>query len=156
MKNILFTLLLGFFALSCSSDDDICTSGEATPRMKIKFKNSVTGNIKTLDSLYLDADFGNGPVNLVRQKLADSVLLPLRVDDVPYTDFYVRLTRKGAASAIRVNYSTKSEYVSPACGIRKLYDSFDPVLTTPNPVVSLEKNQTSILDENKTHLYLHF
>lgn len=156
MKKLLWILALSVVAVSCGSDDDICTSGEATPRLKIKFKNSATGNIKTLDSLYLDADYGKGPVNIITRKLADSALVPLRVDDTSYTDLYVRLTKNGAKSKVRVSYTTKSEYVSPACGIKKLYENLETALTTPNPVVSVEKNQTAVTDESKTHLFLHF
>ena len=156
MKKILAALLVLFLLISCGSDDDICTSGEATPRMKIKFKNSVTGNVKTLDSLYVDVDYGSGPVLVVQRKLADSCLIPLRVDEVPFTDVYVRLTKLGAKSKIKINYTTTSKYVSPACGIKRLYENLNPVLETATPVVSVEKNQNEIIDEKKTHIYLHF
>lgn len=156
MKKIISLFLISVMLVSCGSDDDICTSGEATPRMKIKFKNAATGNIKKLDSLYLDVDYGSGLVNIVQQKLVDSVLIPLRVDEASSTDIFVRLTKAGAKSKIKVNYSAKTEYVSPACGIKKLYENLGTELVTPTPVLSVEKNQTSILDENKTHLYLHF
>ncbi len=142
--------------ISCGSDDDICTSGEATPRMKIKFKNAATGNAKTLDSLYVDVDYGNGAINVSQQRLADSTLIPLRVDENEFTEIYVHLTKNGAKSKIKVNYSTKTEYVSPACGIKKLYENLETTLSNADPVLSVENNQTSILDENKTHLYLHF
>ena len=156
MKKIFGVFLLLLMLVSCGSDDDICTSGEATPRLKMKFKNSVTGNLKTLDSLYVDVDYGNGPVLVAQKKLADSVLIPLRVDEVPFTDVYVRLTKAGAKSKIKLNYTTTSGYVSPACGIKRLYENLNPVLEIPNPVVTAEKNQNQIVDENKTHIYLHF
>ena len=53
-------------------------------------------------------------------------------------------------------FSTKSEYVSPACGFKKLYENVKEELTTPNPVTKLELNQTQIINEDKTHLYLVF
>ena len=36
------------FLSSCQGDDDVCVSGEATPRMKVKFK-SADGRVATLD-----------------------------------------------------------------------------------------------------------
>lgn len=156
MKKIISIFLISILVISCGSDDDICTSGEATPRMKIKFKNAATGNAKTLDSLYVDVDYGNGPVNVSQQRFADSALIPLRVDENDFTEMYVHFTKYGAKSKIKINYTTETEYVSPACGIKKLYDNLEAVLSNTNPVLSVEKNQNSILDENKTHLYLHF
>ena len=44
-------MILGFLLTSCENDDDVCVSGEATPRLKIKFK-SADNKVLTLDSLY--------------------------------------------------------------------------------------------------------
>ncbi len=41
MKKLIFPfLILGFLLTSCENDDDVCVSGEATPRLKIKFKSA--------------------------------------------------------------------------------------------------------------------
>lgn len=40
MKHFILLCFVSFSLLSCGSDDDICLSGEATPRMKLKFKTS--------------------------------------------------------------------------------------------------------------------
>lgn len=156
MKQILF-LLLGFtiFMFSCSSDDDICTSGEATPRLKMRFKTDL-GKEKTLDTLYLSVDYANGKSLIYHAANVDSVFIPLRVDDQPFTDFYVKLRKNGPESKIRVNYTTTSEYVSPACGIKRLYQNAESVLLQPDPVFNLENSQNQIINEDKTHLYLIF
>ena len=39
-----------FLIYSCNSDDDICLSGDTTPRLKVKFKTK-DGKLKTLDSI---------------------------------------------------------------------------------------------------------
>ncbi len=152
---ILVCVFTAFFMFSCSSDDDICTSGEATPRMKIKFKDSNQKLIR-LDSLYVDVDYGNGAVNVLKAKAIDSVLIPLRVDDTGFTEFSIRKTAKGSKSTIKVNYTSESQYVSPACGIKKLYQNVTSELKTATPVTSLEQTQTQIINESKTHLYLIF
>lgn len=143
------------FLSSCQGDDDVCVSGEATPRMKVKFK-SADGRVATLDSLYVDINYGSGLVNVIKAKSIDSATIPLRVDNNPFTEISLRTSEKGSASKIKVTYSLKSEYVSPACGFKRLYENVGGTLVTPNPVIKIEQNQDQIIDENKTHFYFIF
>ena len=143
------------FLSSCQGDDDVCVSGEATPRMKVKFK-SADGRVATLDSLYVDINYGSGLVNVIKAKSIDSVTIPLRVDNNPFTEISLRTSEKGSASKIKVTYSLKSEYVSPACGFKRLYENVGGTLVTPDPVIKIEQNQDQIIDENKTHFYFIF
>lgn len=143
--------------VSCSSEDDICLGGEASPRMKIKFKTLATGKLKTLDSLFVKVDYGQGATPVFSSfGKTDSVLLPLRVDETPFTKIYVGLSRAAINSEITIHYTTKSEYVSPACGIKRIYENVNSELVEPIPVLGIEQNQNQIFDENKTHLYLLF
>ena len=157
MKKLIFPfLILGFLLTSCENDDDVCVSGEATPRLKIKFK-SADNKVLTLDSLYLDVDYGNDNVlTVVEATKIDSVLVPIRVDDAGFTELYVRKTKNGKVSKIKLNYNTTSEYVSPACGFKRLYQNLTGTLETANPVTKVELNQNQIINENKAHLYLVF
>ena len=149
-------MILGFLLTSCENDDDVCVSGEATPRLKIKFK-SADNKVLTLDSLYLDVDYGNNNIlTVVKAAKVDSALIPIRVDDVGFTELYVRKTKKGSVSKIKLNYNTTSEYVSPACGFKRLYQNLTGTLETANPVTNVELNQNQIINENKAHLYLVF
>jgi hypothetical protein len=151
-----FLLFFGMlFLSSCQGDDDVCVSGEATPRMKVKFK-SADGRVATLDSLYVDINYGSGLVNVIKAKSVDSAMIPLRVDNNPFTEISLRTSEKGSASKIKVTYSLKSEYVSPACGFKRLYENVGGTLVTPNPVIKIEQNQDQIIDENKTHFYFIF
>ncbi|MBF1148755.1 MAG: hypothetical protein HXL67_03170 [Cloacibacterium normanense] len=155
-KLILPFVILGFLLTSCENDDDVCVSGEATPRLKIKFK-SADNKVLTLDSLYLDVDYGNNNIlTVVRAAKVDSALIPIRVDDAGFTELYVRKTKKGSVSKIKLNYNTTSEYVSPACGFKRLYQNLSGSLETANPVTKVELNQNQIINENKAHLYLVF
>lgn len=149
-------MILGFLLTSCENDDDVCVSGEATPRLKIKFK-SADNKVLTLDSLYLDVDYGNNNVlTVIKAAKVDSALVPIRVDDAGFTELYVRKTKKGSVSKIKLNYNTISEYVSPACGFKRLYQNLSGTLETANPVTKVELNQNQIINENKAHLYLVF
>lgn len=160
MKPFKFVFALCCICLlfSCGGDDDICESGEGTPRMKFSFVNSLTGNEKILDSLYVAVDYGSGKVQLGGEAKITSRIIPLRVDDSPYTDVYFRTTNLGAESRVRVNYTTKAVYVSPGCGIKKTYENLNSVLTTSAsaPVKSLKDGQNFIENEDKTNLYLLF
>ena len=154
---IFFIGIFLFSFFSCGSDDDICVSGEATPRMKLKFKTKATGKLKTMDSLFVNVDYGSGKVPVIATKTkTDSVFIPLRVDDVPFTKICVGISRAAVTSEVKINYTTKSQYVSPACGIKKIYENVSSVLEVPNPVVEIEQNQTQITDESKTHFFLLF
>lgn len=155
---IIFSLLFASLIFAgCGNDDDICTSGEATPRLKMKFKTAATGKLRTLDTLYVAVDYGEGPKDVIMNNFkTDSVLIPLRVDEQQFTNFFIRTSSKGPASQVRIGYITENQYVSPACGIKRLYKDISATVQVPNPVVNAEKNQNEITDEIKTHLFLHF
>lgn len=155
MKQYFLYFILLFAAISCGGDDDICDSGEGTPRMKIKFKNT-SNQTKTMDSLYVSADYGGVLVNFGGMKNVDSIMLPLKVDDSPYTDIYFKIANDGDSSKVRVNYTRKPKYVSAACGVKILYENVNSQLLNTNPVISVENAQNSIENEDKTHLFLIF
>ncbi|WP_144281744.1 DUF6452 family protein [Chryseobacterium echinoideorum] len=156
MKYLKFIILFCAFTsmISCGGDDDICESGEGTPRMKIMFKTG--GKITVVDSIKIFADLGTAVVDFGWNRNVDSVFVPLRVDDSPFTDIYIKTSAKQDSSKIRVNYTTKSIYVSPGCGVKRNYENLNSVLLLPNSVTSVEQGQNFIQDEEKTNLYLNF
>lgn len=154
MKRLLSFFILSLMMISCGGDDDICESGEGTPRMKIMFKKA--DKITTLDSLKIYVNYGARTVDLGWSRNTDSILIPLRVDDSPYTEFFVKTQRKGDSSKVRINYSTKSIYVSPGCGAKLNYENVSGQLLKSNPVVKVESGQNFIQNEEKTNLYLVF
>ncbi|MCT2407380.1 DUF6452 family protein [Chryseobacterium antibioticum] len=158
MKYFKFLVMICFIGMlfSCGGEDDICESGEGTPRMKVSFKNLANDKVRTLDSLYVAVDYGSGKVQLGKLTKIDSRLIPLRVDDSPYTDVYFRLADKGTESHIRVTYTTKTKYVSPGCGIKKSYENLSSELIQSNPVLKVETGQNQIENEDKTNLFLLF
>ncbi|HBV16469.1 DUF6452 family protein [Chryseobacterium carnipullorum] len=158
MKYFKFLVMICFIGIlfSCGGEDDICESGEGTPRMKVAFKSLENDKVRTLDSLYVAVDYGSGKVQLGKLTNIDSRLIPLRVDDSPYTDVYFRLADKGTESHVRVSYTTKAQYVSPGCGIKKSYENLSSELLQSNPVLKLEAGQNQIENEDKTNLFLLF
>ena len=156
MKRLFLIFFISALVISCNTDDDICISGEATPRLKMKFKESQNNKLLRLNQLIVGVDYGSGEKTVLNQKLVDSVMIPLRVDNNPYTDIYIQTVENGAKSKIRINYITESQYVSPACGFKKLYKDVSSALQTATPVTSLEPIQTEIINEKSAHLYLIF
>lgn len=159
MKYFKFFILTCFLGMlfSCGGDDDICESGEGTPRMKIGIKSFETGKPGTIDTLYVAVDYGSGTkVDLGKTAAVTSRLIPLRVDDAPYTDIYIKTRLKGAESKVRINYTTKATYVSPGCGIKKTYENLTTELITPTVVKKVEVDLNQIENEDKTNIFLLF
>ncbi|WP_210150458.1 DUF6452 family protein [Chryseobacterium scophthalmum] len=152
-KFIIFILALSS-VISCGGDDDICESGEGTPRMKISFRKG--NQISVLDSIKIYADLGTGIIDLGWKLKVDSVFVPLRVDDSPFTDIYVKTTTQEDSTRVRINYTTKSIYVSPGCGVKRNYENVNSVLSTPNSLKSVEQGQNFIENEDKTNLFFNF
>lgn len=155
MKKVFLLILLSFLIYSCNSEDDICLGGDATPRLKVKFKTQ-DNKLLTLDSVYVKVDYGSGAELILAKSKTDSVIIPLRVDESSSTDIYLSKSKIGTYSKIKLNYTIISEYVSPACGIKRIYDNINPVLEILNEVKAVEKNQNQIANESKTHLYFIF
>ncbi|SIS41033.1 hypothetical protein SAMN05421639_104627 [Chryseobacterium shigense] len=141
---------------SCGGEDDICESGEGTPRMKVTFKSFESGKETIIPVIYAAVDYGSGKVELGKLEKEGSWLIPIRVDDSPYTDLYFRIEEKGVESHVRVTYTTKTKYVSPGCGIKKSYENLSSELIQSNPVLKVETGQNQIENEDKTHLFLLF
>lgn len=157
MYKLFLYLFLTIVLTSCGGEDDICTSGEATPRIILKFKTASTNKIRTLDSIFVSVDLGNGLQRIITSRNStDSIIVPLRVDDALFTDFYVKLGPVADSSKIRINYTTKSEYVSPACGVKKIYENVNSTLLSTNPVLKIEQTQNIISNEDKTSFFLLF
>lgn len=161
MKNLI--LFFGFLLLltSCGGDDDICLSADSTPRLKLKFKSAANTNSNQLievDTLYVDVDYGKTNLTniITAQANVDSIFVPMRVDDVQYTDVYFRTRKNGPRSKMRVSYITKPIYVSPACGYKINYENLNAELLESNPVQNVESNHTSLTDESRINFYLRF
>lgn len=158
--SILWIGLLGIVLCSCGNDDDICDKGLGTPRMKVKFKTE-NNKLYQPDTLVIGVKLTNSEdiKTVVSAIKPDSVLVPLRVDDQTYTDLYIRTQPNNKAeqlSVVRVNYTPRSEYVSPACGIRRLYNDLKSSVTQSASVKKVETNTSKIDNENPTHIYFIF
>ncbi|MHC6198359.1 DUF6452 family protein [Elizabethkingia miricola] len=145
--------------VGCNQEDDICTEG-GSPKMKVKFKRAADGKLTRMDSLTVRILWGTDTLMVAPNvKAVDSVMIPLKVTGDGFTDILVQTNPKSKTdiSKIKVKYTESSEYVSPGCGIRKLYDNLtvSPVEGL-NPVKSVDINSNQIHNEVKTVLYFNF
>lgn len=156
MKKIIFFLSFLIILASCGSDDDICLNSDSTPRLKLRFRNADDRFIR-LDSLYVDVNYGNNIYkNIITQANVDSIFVPLRIDESPYTDIHIRSRKSGDTSKVRISYDKKAVYVSPACGFKINYENLKAELLQINPVLSVQSNHTTLNNEGKVNFYLHF
>lgn len=154
-KNILLLFLLGLLA-SCNSDDDVCVSGEATPRMKVKLRDS-NNRAYRIPQVFVDVDYGNGFTQVVSASSVDSLLIPLRIDNSTATQLRLRTEATDTVGTkVELNYTTKSKYVSPACGMKRLYENISGAILSGNLLQAIQQEQKEILDENQTHYYFIF
>jgi len=156
LKYFFYLLPLCFAFIACNQADDICTEG-GTPRMKVKFKKD--GKLYTVPNLHAAIIYGEDTIDVSRQDTlsVDSLMIPLKVNGEGFTDLLLKTEKEGKASKIQITYKETSEYVSPGCGIRKIYDDVEGSLISPDPVTSIESNNSNqIHDENETVFYFHF
>lgn len=155
MKRIGLFFILGLFAISCTSDDDICMSGEATPRMKIKFRDTQNRAYR-IPHISIKVDYGDGKYGLLEAANVDSVLVPLRIDESTFTNFSVSKSEQVTPSNVLVSYTTKTEYVSPACGMKRVYEGVSTSLQSMTTVKEIQAVQNEIKNEEQTHFYFIF
>ncbi len=155
MKKYVFGIVFGLILASCGSDDDICLSGEGTPRMKIKFLNT-ENNAYKIPKIFVDVDYGSGLKNVINTSNVDSVLIPLRVDRSESTLIRVRTDKDTIGSVLQFYYGTSTQYVSPACGMKLLYNNLSGKIESGNLIKSIQNQQTEINDENLTHYHFIF
>jgi len=158
-KIILYITVLGLFFsfTACSQESDICTEA-GTPRMKVKFKK--LGKLFTVDSLTIKVLISpRDTINvLTNAKNVDSVFIPMKVNGDNFTDILVQVDPNSSTdySKIHIEYDEKREYVSPGCGIRKLYDNISTRFVRYDLVTGVEINSKQVHDENTTAIYLVF
>jgi Family of unknown function (DUF6452) len=155
-----FTTIVGAFLLLqslCSCEqNDICTEGK-TPKLNIQFLNS-EGKLSRRDSIYVDVDFGQAaPKTVLQVSNVESILVPLRVDDAPETKLWIYTRKKGTKDQITLQYKPVNEYVSPACGVRKIYQNVGVSLpNAPQNIKSYKLSTNEITNETASHLLLTF
>lgn len=153
--SLLFAFLLfSFSAVSCE-EDDVCV-GEGTPYLTVVFKNTLNQeNLR--DTLLIERiDVNQTVLDTVVWTLTDSIKLPLGGLDESTSYFRIKRRAAGIPDILTVDYDTKSNYVSKACGFRITYDNLG-YNSTLNDIKNTVPGESNTLEnEAATNLYIYY
>lgn len=149
-------VLSGFFAVLSCEEDDICI-GEGTPNLTVVFRNNL-GNENLKDTLTIEfdrfPDFPD-PDTIYRKVFTDSVKLPLAGLNTDKAYYRIKRRSNPVKDVLTVDYESKTEYVSKACGFRLVYRDLS-YSSTFNFIELLESAENNDLtDETITNLYIN-
>lgn len=151
---ITFLLLSIILMISCE-EDDVCV-GEGTPYLTVVFRNNLnTENYSDTFTIYSSSDENFTDETLLYEEVeTDSIKLPLGGLNASQTFFKIQRQSNSDSDTLTVNYTTKSEFVSKACGYRITYEDLS-YQTTFYHINYLEPSESNVLqDESNTNLYI--
>lgn len=154
-RYLVFGILIPMiFALSCE-EDDVCV-GEGTPFLTVVFRNNL-GTENQSDTLTIEADISSSfenPDTIYLKSFTDSIKLPLGGLDETRTFYRIKRRSNSTTDLLTVDYTTKTEYVSKACGFRVTYENLG-YTTTFNHIQAIEPSESNVLtDETTTNLFI--
>src|SRR5690606_5787416 len=140
--------------ISCE-EDDVCV-GEGTPYLTVVFRNPLN-NGNAIDTLTIieskTPDFAE-PDTIYEKAYTDSIKLPLGGLNNNVSYFNIKKRSSAITDILQVNYTTKSTYVSKACGFRITYEGLS-YETTFNQIEYINPDESNVLeDESNTNLYI--
>ena len=153
MKRLKFLVII-LFIIACE-DDEICLE-ELSPRLNVEFIDSV-GERQSLDSIFvsiLTSDDLSRKITSIDSANVDSLLIPLTDLSNPLRLIFVRSTG-GLADTITINYTENIEYISKACGFKRTLTDLS-FGHTSNQIININTNQSSLIDEQETHLSITY
>ncbi|MDD3459479.1 MAG: DUF6452 family protein [Weeksellaceae bacterium] len=145
---------ISFLPMGCE-EDDICI-GEGTPHLTVVFRNiqNTSNQMDTL-SIYRSADIGFENSDTIYEKIfTDSIKLPMGGLNDERVYFKIKRRSNVDQDILTIDYQSKSEYVSKACGFRLVYENLSYQITNYhiNSIVPSESNE--LRDESITNLYI--
>ena len=173
MKKLLLLIILISYSFSSCEKDDICDANTpTTPRLIIEFyDNDNRENKKNVTNLSFGGDGLNLPIVYVTGSKIE-VPLQLTTTSTKYT-FTLNAGNTNPdlifTDIIQFNYSTKTVYVSRACGYKILFDlntdstlpnpfvlNDDPAVTNGNWIKDITVEKFNLETENETHIKIYF
>lgn len=148
-----------FFLFSCQ-DKDVCDEVKS-PKLIVVFKKQESPTENKIMS-YIKVSRFNADTSAYEEiytgEQVDSISLPLWVNQVSETKlrFY---TNSNIASYddVSLTYTPEVEYTSRGCGFKRLYKNITYNLTSSaTSIQQINPQETEIIDESKTHLFINF
>jgi hypothetical protein len=174
MKKYIITSLLLIFAVSfwnCEKDDICAETTPTTPKVIIEFYDFNTQTLKNVTNLRIEEN-GTDVGVVFNESLEDTnpakfltnenkISIPLKTFE-DSSQFEFILNYEDTSQIIDIltfNYERNDVYISRACGYKTLFR-----LNTPNGITTSSNNwiqnieivQTSINNENETHVKIYF
>ena len=173
MKKLLLLIILISYSFSSCEKDDICDANTpTTPRLIIEFyDNDNRENKKNISNLSL---LGDGLTTAIVFTTGTKIQVPLQLTTTSTTyTFTLNAGNTNPAliftDIIQFNYSTKTVYVSRACGYKILFDlnsdstlpnpfvlNNDPAVTNGNWIKDITVEKFNLETENETHIKIYF
>jgi len=152
-------IILSIFAIQSCQDDDICIDA-ITPRMIISFRDKTTNAELKMDSVnvYRLNTSTNNWERIYFSALKSTIEINLNVNDETSTQLRVSQFYQNSTSIydnVSVSYENSDEFLSKACGFKRVYKNVSILLNTNTLFSNSEQNTTEISDESQTHLYLY-
>lgn len=173
MKKLLLLIILISYSFSSCEKDDICDANTpTTPRLIIEFyDNDNRENKKNISNLSL---LGDGLTTAILFTTGTKIQVPLQLTTTS-TTYTFTLNAENPNPAlifkdfIQFNYSTKTVYVSRACGYKILFDlntdstlpnpfvlNDNPAVTNGNWIKDITVEKFNLETENETHIKIYF
>ena len=173
MKKLLRLIILISYSFSSCEKDDICDANTpTTPRLIIEFyDNDNRENRKNVTNLAL---LGDGLTTAIVFTTGNKIQVPLQLTTTSTTyTFTLNADNDNPAliftDIIQFNYSTKTVFVSRACGYKILFDlnsditlpnpfvlNDDPAVTNGNWIKDITVEKFNLETENETHIKIYF
>lgn len=177
MKNIkvyqIITVLLSLVILvslwSCERDDICASATPTTPHLIVRFYN-INDRTELKKVRHMSVNAESYTDSIVIDKTTDSIVLPLRVDNldnISTSRFVLRKdidydadkdpTTNSNADIIEISYTPELIYVSRACGYKSVFNDVTAGLDTDsnNWIIDIEVINTTINNEDAAHINIY-
>ncbi len=153
-KNLSLILII-LFVIGCE-EDDVCI-GEASPNWVVKIKNQQTQLADTLDTLYVEYRDSDDVLDTLKLYQVDSFQVPLRIDGGAIGfGFISSLQDDAVKDSISMNYESEEEYVSKACGLKKVFKNVSYIEHSLDSIQSIESLTPQISNDDEVHIVLYY
>lgn len=146
MRNYFVAFLLICMVFSACEKDDICLL-DTTPSLIIVFKDK--DNIEIKKSVSQLTIWAQDKDSIIFQQSLDSIAIPLDLNN-DLTKYY--FANSSATDEFTFVYSRTDEFISRSCGYKTLFSDLNIVDPTNNWISSYEIQNTTVENENSTHI----
>jgi hypothetical protein len=139
-------------------DDEICIEALSS-RLHVEIKPALSTSVFGINSVAVAETNGSDIEVVAGSPTSFKVLLPLQKTtatfkiDLLFASTDPNQTKSPITEFLTINYTTKNQYISKACGFKTKYENLN-YTTTGELLVNEPK--TTINNENETHLTLQY